>query len=55
MRRQVTVDVYDFINLFTTLIVENSWRQTDNNAYSTVTDLARLRGLSTSVPRAQAV
>lgn len=24
-------------------------------AYSTVTDLARLRGLSTSVPRAQAV
>ena len=52
--RQNAVVVYDFIDLFTTLIVENISCQSEL-AHSTVTDFARFRGLSTSVPRAQAV
>ena len=40
--------------LFTTLFVQNI-RNTPQRTYSTVTDFARFLGLSTSVPRAQAV
>ena len=53
--------VYDINDLFTTLIAQNTFRtdflvkkHTAQN-YSTVTLLAKLRGLSTSAPRAQAV
>ena len=37
-----------------TLLLADAWEALSGH-YSTVTDFARLRGLSTSVPRAQAV
>ncbi len=47
--------VYNFNCVFTTLITQNSPAAPYPLPHSTVTLLARLRGLSTSVPRAQAV
>ncbi len=46
--------VSGFIVLCRTLLFAHT-NQSDARAYSTVTDLARLRGLSTSVPLASAV
>ena len=46
--------IYDFNESFTTLMSKNSG-VLPCEAYSTVTDLARFLGLSTSVPRASAV
>ena len=47
--------VYNFNCVFTTLITQNTCALPRPPPHSTVTLLARLRGLSTSVPRAQAV
>ena len=47
--------VSDFIVLCRTLLFVQSGPGDIQPAYSTVTDFARLRGLSTSVPRASAV
>lgn len=41
--------VFNFIATFSTLMARNNCR-TRPSAHSTVTDLAKLRGLSTSVP-----
>jgi hypothetical protein len=47
--------VADFIILWRTFLFVDNHIWTTIFAYSTVTDFARLRGLSTSVPRASAV
>lgn len=47
--------VAGFIMMWPTLLVDHTRVRVSVAAYSTVTDFARLRGLSTSVPRANAV
>ena len=51
---ELVTQVFDFNGQFSTLIARNK-EPRPPTPHSTVTDFARFRGLSTSVPRAQAV